>query len=345
MTILVTGGAGFIGSNFIRHALAHSDEPIVNLDLLTYAGLEQNLNAVQDLDTYDFVNGDIRDSGLCASLLERFKPRAIVNFAAESHVDRSISGPEMFVQTNVMGVCKLLEAATEYWRGLGSADKRDFKFLQVSTDEVFGSLDHNAPPFNERNQYQPNSPYSASKAAADHFVRSFHQTFGLPTITTNCSNNYGPFQFPEKFIPMIIKNAVDAKPIPLYGDGKQIRDWLHVVDHCKAIQLALERGKAGESYNVGARNEVSNIEVVERVCQHLDSHLGNREGTSCFDLVRSVEDRPGHDRRYAVDPARAELELGWSPEHSFESGLESTVNWYMANLDWLEFVAARALKY
>ena len=338
--ILVTGGAGFIGSNFVLDWLAAGNEPIVNLDVLTYAGNLHNLESIEGDSRHIFVRGDIRDGDLVAALLREHAIRAIVHFAAESHVDRSIHGPEDFIQTNIVGTFRLLEAARDYWTGLPPAAKAAFRFLHVSTDEVYGSLSPSDPPFAETNQYQPNSPYSASKAAADHLVRSYHHTYGLPVLTTNCSNNYGPFHFPEKLIPLCIHNALAGKPLPIYGDGMQIRDWLYVKDHTSAVRRVLEAGTPGETYNIGGWNEKPNIEVVQTLCRILDDESPKADGTSYADQITYVKDRPGHDRRYAIDARKIETDLGWKPVETFETGIRETVRWYLDHQDWVANVAS-----
>lgn len=324
--LLVTGGAGFIGSNFVVSTLAQSGEPIVTLDKLTYAGSLMNLAAVSDDSRHTFVRGDICDRELVRSLLRKYQPRAIVHFAAESHVDRSITGPADFVQTNVVGTWALLEEARAY------STSDSFRFLHVSTDEVYGSLRADEPAFTEERPFAPNSPYAASKAAADHLVRAYFHTYGLPVLTTNCSNNYGPHQFPEKLIPLMIRNALGGQPLPVYGDGRNVRDWLYVADHCDALRLVLAKGKPGETYNIGGESERANNEVVARLCALLDKARPRRAG-SYADLIAYVTDRPGHDRRYAMDITKIRRELGWSPKESFDSGLEKTVQWYLANLE------------
>jgi len=338
--ILVTGGAGFIGSNFVLDWLATSIEPVVNLDSLTYAGNLQNLEAIEGDDRHIFVRGDIRDGDLIATLLREHAIRAIVHFAAESHVDRSIHGPEDFIQTNIVGTFRLLEAARGHWTALSPDAKAAFRFLHVSTDEVYGSLSPSDPPFAETNQYQPNSPYSASKAAADHLVRSYHHTYGLPVLTTNCSNNYGPFHFPEKLIPLCIHNALAGKPLPIYGDGMQIRDWLYVKDHTAAVRRVLEAGTPGETYNIGGWNEKPNIDVVKTLCRILDEEHPKADGTSYADQITFVKDRPGHDRRYAIDARKIETDLGWKPVETFETGIRKTVRWYLDHQDWVANVAS-----
>lgn len=341
--ILVTGGCGFIGSAFILGWLAQSDEPVLNLDLLTYAGHLGNLREVEAHPGYRFTRGDIGDSALVGHLLRDQRPRAIVHFAAESHVDRSIAGPDAFIRTNVVGTTHLLQAAHEYWRGLPDAERAAFRFINVSTDEVFGSLGRHDPAFTERHPYQPNSPYSASKAAADHFARAWFHTFGLPVITTNCSNNYGPRQFPEKLIPLMIHNALAGKPLPVYGDGQQVRDWLHVADHCSALRAVLARGVPGETYNIGGRSERANLDVVHTLCRVLDEVRPRKEGPY-ESLVRHVEDRLGHDRRYAIDDTKIATELGWKPAMAFEQGIRDTVQWYLAHGDWVESVTSGAYR-
>jgi len=338
MPILVTGGAGFIGSNFVLDWLAQSDGPVVNLDKLTYAGNLHNLESLKGDARHVFVRGDINDRALVEKLLGEHKPRAIVHFAAESHVDRSIHGPEDFVTTNINGTFHLLEAARAYWSGLDGAEKEVFRFLHVSTDEVYGSLGPNDPAFTETTPYAPNSPYSASKAASDHLVRAYHHTYGLPTLTTNCSNNYGPYQFPEKLIPLMILNAVRGKPLPVYGDGQNIRDWLYVGDHCSGIRAVLAGGRVGETYNIGGWNEKTNLDVIHTVCALLDEL---KPGAAPYaSLVTYVKDRPGHDRRYAIDARKIERELGWKPKESFETGIRQTVQWYLDHMGWVENVAS-----
>jgi dTDP-glucose 4,6-dehydratase len=338
--ILVTGGCGFIGSAFVLGWLADSTEPVLNLDLLTYAGHPGNLAAVAQDPRYTFVRGDIGDQALVERLLGEHRPRAIVNFAAESHVDRSISGPLAFAQTNVVGTLKLLEAVHAYWRALPAREQTDFRFLHVSTDEVFGSLAPGAPAFSESHRYEPNSPYSASKAASDHFVRAWHHTFGMPTLTTNCSNNYGPRQFPEKLIPLVINNALHGKPLPVYGDGQQVRDWLHVDDHCLALRAVLTAGRPGETYNIGGRSERNNLSVVHAICDALDSLRPTADQRARRALVTYVKDRPGHDRRYAIDDTKIARELGWQPRVAFEEGIRATVQWYLNNPEWVESVTS-----
>lgn len=337
MTLLVTGGAGFIGSNFVLDWLAHSDEPVINLDLLTYAGNRANLASLEGDARHVFVQGNICDRGLVDSLLGEHRPRAIVHFAAESHVDRSIHGPGAFMQTNVTGTFTLLEAARGYWGGLEGDAKAGFRFHHVSTDEVYGSLGPADAPFTEAHAYEPNSPYSASKAASDHLVRAWHHTYGLPVITTNCSNNYGPYHFPEKLIPLMIVNALTGKPLPVYGDGQQIRDWLYVKDHCAAIREVLARGRLGETYNIGGWNEKPNLDIVHTVCALLDELQPDAAGPYSR-LIAYVKDRPGHDRRYAIDARKIERELGWRPAETFETGIRKTVRWYLDNQSWVQDV-------
>jgi len=335
--ILVTGGAGFIGANFVLEWLRQSDEAIVNLDMLTYAGNLENLDALAEDGRHIFVKGDIGDFGRVTELLGQYHPRAIINFAAESHVDRSIHGPEDFIRTNIVGTFRLLEAARNYWNSLDATAKRDFRFLHVSTDEVYGSLARDEPAFNETRGYEPNSPYSASKAASDHLVRAYHHTYGVPVLTTNCSNNYGPYQFPEKLIPLIIVNAIAGKPLPVYGDGQQIRDWLYVQDHCRALCRVLEAGAPGQTYNIGGWNEKPNIEIVHTICRLLDTLRPQSDG-SYSHLINFVADRPGHDRRYAIDAGKIERELGWKPIETFETGIVKTVQWYLESAAWIDNV-------
>ena len=342
MTILVTGGAGFIGSNFVIDWLAHNDEPVVNLDKLTYAGNLQNLTSLEGDSRHHFVRGDIGDGALVARLLAGHKVRAVLNFAAESHVDRSIEGPGAFIQTNIVGTFNLLEAVRAYWNGLDEQAKADFRFLHVSTDEVYGTLESDAPAFTEQHRYEPNSPYSATKAASDHLVRAYHHTYGLPVLTTNCSNNYGPYHFPEKLIPLVIHNALAGKPLPIYGDGQQIRDWLYVTDHCSAIRRVLEDGRLAETYNVGGWNEKANIDVVRTLCAILDELQPRADGASYATQMTFVKDRPGHDRRYAIDAGKLERELGWRPAETFDTGIRKTVEWYLANGAWVENVTSGA---
>ena len=342
--ILVTGGAGFIGANFVLDWLVQVGEPVVNIDKLTYAGNLENLASLQDDDRHVFVQADIADGERIRELLAQYRPRAIVNFAAESHVDRSIHGPEDFIQTNIVGTFRLLEAVRAHWGSLGQNEKGAFRFLHVSTDEVYGSLGSGDPAFTERHRYEPNSPYSASKAASDHLVRAYHHTYGLPVLTTNCSNNYGPFHFPEKLIPLMIVNALAGKPLPVYGDGMQVRDWLYVKDHCSAIRRVLEAGRLGEVYNVGGWNEMPNLEIVNRVCTLLDDMRPRADGQSYRSQIRFVSDRPGHDRRYAIDARKLEKELGWKPAETFESGIRKTVQWYLDNPTWVAHVQSGAYR-
>ncbi len=342
--ILVTGGAGFIGANFVLDWLAGNHEPVVNLDKLTYAGNLNNLASLQGDARHIFVQGDIGDSALLAQLLAQHQPRAVVNFAAESHVDRSIHGPEDFIQTNMVGTFRLLEAVRHYWQALPADNKAAFRFLHVSTDEVYGTLSKDAPPFTEEHTYEPNSPYSASKAASDHLVRAWHHTYGLPVLTTNCSNNYGPYHFPEKLIPLMIVNALAGKPLPVYGDGMQVRDWLYVCDHCSAICRVLEAGRLGETYNVGGWNEKPNIEIVNTVCALLDELRPRADGQSYASQITYVQDRPGHDRRYAIDARKIERELGWKPAETFDTGIRKTVAWYLDNADWVANVQTGAYR-
>jgi dTDP-glucose 4,6-dehydratase len=338
--ILVTGGAGFIGANFVLDWIREVGTPVVNLDKLTYAGHLANLEALRGDPRHVFVRGDIGDVALVGRLLEQYRPWAIVNFAAESHVDRSIHGPADFIQTNVVGTFRLLEAARAYFESLEGAEREAFRFLHVSTDEVYGSLAPGEPPFRETNPYAPNSPYAASKAASDHLVRAYHHTYSLPTLTTNCSNNYGPFQFPEKLIPLCLHRALAGETLPLYGDGQQIRDWLYVADHCRAIRRVLEAGRVGETYNIGGRSERRNLEVVQTLCAILDELKPRPDGRSYAEQITFVRDRPGHDRRYAMDITKIERELGWRPAETFESGLRKTVRWYLDHPDWVECVTS-----
>lgn len=335
--ILVTGGAGFIGSNFVLDWLGSCEEPVVNLDQLTYAGNISNLKSVSKDPRHIFVRGNILDRGLIAELLKNHKPRAIVHFAAESHVDRSIHGPGEFISTNVNGTFSMLEEARAYWGSLENEEKSAFRFLHVSTDEVYGTLGPDDAPFSELTPYAPNSPYSASKAASDHLVRAYHHTYGLPTLTTNCSNNYGPYHFPEKLIPLVIANARAGKPLPIYGDGKQVRDWLYVSDHCSAIRQVLVAGSSGETYNIGGGNEMTNLDVVGVLCAILD-RLDPKSSGSYRDQITFVADRPGHDRRYAIDASKIEREIGWKPVETFETGIEKTVRWYLEHQDWVRQV-------
>ncbi|MBE7461431.1 MAG: dTDP-glucose 4,6-dehydratase [Zoogloeaceae bacterium] len=342
--ILVTGGAGFIGSNFVLDWLRETGEPVVNLDKLTYAGNLENLAGLRNDVRHDFVQGDINDAELLAELMKRHAPRAIVHFAAESHVDRSIHGPAEFIQTNINGTFTLLEAARAHWSALDGEAKAAFRFLHVSTDEVYGSLGMDDPAFAETHPYQPNSPYSASKAASDHLVRAYHHTYGLPTLTTNCSNNYGPYQFPEKLIPLILLNAIGGKPLPIYGDGLNVRDWLYVGDHCSAIRAVLAKGRPGEVYNIGGRAEMTNLAVVKALCALLDTLHPGSPVTPHEKLITYVKDRPGHDRRYAMNADKLERELGWRPAESFESGIEKTVRWYLDNTAWTARVTSGAYR-
>jgi len=340
LTILVTGGAGFIGTNFVLGWLEGSDEPVINLDKLTYAGNPHNLRSVASDTRHTLVRGDIADADLVARLLAKYRPRAIIHFAAESHVDRSIHGPDEFVQTNVVGTHALLAEALGYWRSLDDARAESFRFVNVSTDEVFGSLDADDPRSSESSRYAPNSPYSASKAAADHFARSYFHTYGLPVITTNCTNNYGPFQFPEKLIPLMTINAVERKALPIYGDGKNIRDWLFVADHCTALRTVLAGGKPGEVYNIAGNCELTNLEVVEMICAELDALLPDSSAAPRRDLIEFVPDRPGHDRRYALATDKIEGELGWRPAETFATGIRKTLAWYLENRAWLDEVTS-----
>ena len=342
--ILVTGGAGFIGSNFVLDWLAGGDEPVVNLDKLTYAGNLANLASVQGNARHTFVQGDIGDPALIDRLLAEHRPRAIVNFAAESHVDRSIHGAEDFIATNIVGTFRLLESARGHWSQLPADDKAAFRFLHVSTDEVYGTLAPDAPAFTEDHVYEPNSPYSASKAASDHLVRAWHHTHGLPVLTTNCSNNYGPYHFPEKLIPLMIVNALSAKPLPIYGDGQQVRDWLYVTDHCSAIRRVLEAGRPGEVYNIGGWNEKTNLQIVHTLCDLLDELQPRADGQSYRTQIQHVTDRPGHDRRYAIDARKIERELGWRPAETFDTGIRKTVQWYLANPEWVANVQSGAYR-
>ncbi|MFZ0688600.1 MAG: dTDP-glucose 4,6-dehydratase [Acidobacteriaceae bacterium] len=341
-TILVTGGAGFIGSNFVLNWRESVGSPVVNLDLLTYAGNASNLDSLTRDSAHTLVLGDICNAELVASLLAQHKPRAIVHFAAESHVDRSIVGPEAFIRTNVQGTFTLLEQARAWWSDLDDADRSLFRFLHVSTDEVYGTLDPDDPAFSETKAYAPNSPYAASKAASDHLVRAYHHTYGLPVVTTNCSNNYGPFQFPEKLIPLMILNALEGKPLPVYGDGGNVRDWLFVGDHCSAIRVVLERGRVGETYNIGGNSERKNLEVVTTICDLVDEMRPDAVLGSRRRLITFVKDRPGHDRRYAIDASKIARELGWQPAERFETGLRQTVRWYLDHLPWVENIRTKA---
>jgi dTDP-glucose 4,6-dehydratase len=342
--ILVTGGAGFIGANFVLDWLAQHNEPVINLDKLTYAGNPETLQSLQGDARHTLVQGDIGDRELVSQLLARHQPRAVVNFAAESHVDRSIHGPGEFIQTNIVGTFNLLEAVRGYWSGLAATEKAAFRFLHVSTDEVYGSLAKDDPAFTEQNHIEPNSPYSASKAASDHLVRAWHHTYGLPVLTTNCSNNYGPYHFPEKLIPLMIVNALAGKALPVYGDGQQIRDWLYVKDHCSAIRRVLEAGRLGETYNVGGWNEKANLDIVHTVCALLDELRPRADGKPYKEQITYVTDRPGHDRRYAIDARKLERELGWKPAETFETGIRKTVQWYLDNPDWVAHVQSGAYR-
>ena len=344
MAVIVTGGSGFIGSNFVIDWLGFSDEPVINFDNLTYAGNPENLSALSADERHIFVEGDIADGDWVLNLLDKHRPRAVINFAAESHVDRSIHGPEAFIQTNIVGTFRLLEAVRCFWNNQNESSRDAFRFLHVSTDEVYGSLSKDAPAFNEDNRYEPNSPYSASKAASDHLVRAYHHTYGLPVLTTNCSNNYGPYQFPEKLIPLMIVNALAGKPLPVYGDGQQIRDWLYVKDHCGAIRRVLEAGRVGEVYNVGGWNEKSNLEIIHVICDILDADRPRSDGRSYREQIAYVTDRPGHDRRYAIDASKIERELGWTPLETFETGIRKTVEWYLTNEEWVANVQTGAYR-
>lgn len=342
--ILVTGGAGFIGSNFVLDWLALNDEPVVNLDALTYAGNIENLSSIKDNPRHIFVHGNICDKKVVGEIFSRYRPRAVVHFAAESHVDRSIFGPDLFFETNVMGTLNLLECAKAFYdKELSQEEQKTFRFLHVSTDEVYGSLGFDDPPFTEETPYRPNSPYSASKASSDHAVRAWYHTYGFPVLTTNCSNNYGPYQFPEKLIPLVISNALARKPLPIYGDGLNIRDWLYVKDHCSAIRCVLQNGRLGETYNVGGHNERNNITIVKTICQILDELVPHADG-SYANLITFVKDRPGHDRRYAIDPTKITTELGWKPAENFESGIRKTIEWYLQNQEWFERVKSGAYR-
>ena len=340
MTILVTGSAGFIGANFVLDWLAQHDEAVVSLDKLTYAGNLANLQSLEADARHSFVQGDIGDQALVAELLTKYQPRAVVNFAAESHVDRSILGPEDFIQTNIVGTFRMLEAVRAYWQSLSGEAAAAFRFLHVSTDEVYGSLSPTDPAFTETHQYEPNSPYSASKAASDHLVRAYHHTYGLPVLTTNCSNNYGPYHFPEKLIPLVIHNALAGKDLPIYGDGQQVRDWLYVTDHCSAIRRVLADGRLGETYNVGGWNEKANLDVVHTLCDILDQEQPRSDGRSYREQITFVKDRPGHDRRYAIDASKLERELGWKPAETFETGIRKTVRWYLENQQWVNNITS-----
>lgn len=338
MSIFITGGAGFIGSNFVLDWLGQSDEPVINLDKLTYAGNLENLASLHGDERHIFVQGDLGDHALVERLLSNFHPRAVLNFAAESHVDRSIHGPADFIQTNIVGTFRLLEAVRTYWSDLPKTEQGVFRFLHVSTDEVYGTLSNDDSPFVEDNRYEPNSPYSASKAASDHLARAWHHTYGLPVLTTNCSNNYGPYQFPEKLIPLMVVNALAGKPLPVYGDGQQVRDWLYVKDHCKALRRVLEIGRLGETYNIGGWNEKNNLEIVRTICALLDELRPKADGNCYLSQITHVADRPGHDRRYAIDARKIERELGWKPEETFETGIRKTLQWYLDHPEWVAHV-------
>jgi dTDP-glucose 4,6-dehydratase len=344
MTIIVTGAAGFIGSNFVLNWFEQKDEKVVALDKLTYAGNLENLKSVETNKNYEFVHGDIGDSKLISELLNKHQPRAIINFAAESHVDRSIHGPDEFMLTNIMGTYRMLNAVRLFYDELNDKDQKIFRFLHVSTDEVYGTLSATDPAFKEINKYEPNSPYSASKASSDHLVRAWHHTYGLPVLTTNCSNNYGPYHFPEKLIPLCILKALQDQDLPIYGDGQQIRDWLYVVDHCKGIATVLEKGVIGETYNIGGWNEKANLEVVHTLCDLLDELKPREDGKSYREQITFVKDRPGHDRRYAIDATKISEELGWKPEETFETGIRKTVQWYLDNQDWVANVQSGEYK-
>jgi dTDP-glucose 4,6-dehydratase len=344
MTIIVTGAAGFIGSNFILNWFKAQDEKVIALDKLTYAGNLENLKSVEKNSNYVFVKGDIGDSKIISEILQKHQPRAIINFAAESHVDRSIHGPDEFMLTNIMGTYRMLNAVRLFYNELGDIDQNNFRFLHVSTDEVYGTLNAKDPAFKETNNYEPNSPYSASKASSDHLVRAWHHTYGLPVLTTNCSNNYGPYQFPEKLIPLCIFKALQGENLPIYGDGQQVRDWLYVVDHCRGIETVLDKGVVGETYNIGGWNEKANLEVVHTLCDLLDELKHREDGKSYREQITFVKDRPGHDRRYAIDAAKIANELGWKPEETFETGIRKTVQWYLDNQDWVANVQSGEYK-
>jgi dTDP-glucose 4,6-dehydratase len=343
--LLITGGAGFIGSNLVHYWIGATTDSVINVDKLTYAGNLQNLAEVMGNPRHIFLRTDIGDPQAISQVLATYRPKAIINLAAESHVDRSIHEPDTFVQTNVVATLRLLKAACSFWSTLPESEKARFRFLHVSTDEVYGSLDADAPPFRETTAYAPNSPYAASKAASDHLVRSYHHTYGLPVITTNCSNNYGPYQFPEKLIPLVIHRALAGEPLPIYGDGQNVRDWLHVADHCAAIRCVLERGQPGEVYNIGSSNEKTNLEVLHRLCDLLDEGKPRRDGKSYREQITFVKDRPGHDRRYAIDASKIERELGWKPTETFESGLRKTIRWYLENQEWVANVTSDAYRH
>ena len=342
--IFITGGAGFIGSNFIINWFKQFSEPVLNIDKLTYAGNEKNLESLATNKNYIFSRTDITDEKAIAELFHKYKPRALLNFAAESHVDRSITGPGEFIKTNIVGTFNLLQCAKDYWQGLEKTEKDSFVFLHVSTDEVYGSLSVDDAAFTEVTPYAPNSPYSASKASSDHLVRAYHHTYGLPTVTTNCSNNYGPLQFPEKLIPLVLHNCLKGKPLPIYGDGLNVRDWLYVTDHCEAILQVLENGEAGETYNVGGWNEMKNMEVVDLICKTLDQLRPRQDGKSYLTQKTFVPDRLGHDRRYAIDASKIEQDLGWKPKETFATGIQKTVKWYLDNEAWVEGVLKRNQK-
>lgn len=344
MSILVTGAAGFIGSNFVLDWFEHNNESLISLDKLTYAGNLENLQSLQKDPRHIFIKGDIGDQALVSSILKVHQPRAVINFAAESHVDRSIHGPQDFIDTNIVGTYNLLESIRAYWLDLEEKSKENFRLVHISTDEVYGSLEIHEPAFTETRSYEPNSPYSASKAASDHLVRAWHHTFGLPVITTNCSNNYGPYHFPEKLIPLCILNALAGKPLPIYGDGQQIRDWLYVKDHCAAIRAVLEKGRLGETYNVGGWNEMANLDVVILLCSMLDGLKPRSDGFKYSDQIIYVKDRPGHDRRYAIDATKISNELGWKPQETFESGIRKTLQWYLDHQDWVNHVQSGEYK-
>jgi dTDP-glucose 4,6-dehydratase len=338
--ILTTGGAGFIGGNFVLKTLLESSNYLINLDKLSYAGNLQTLQSITNFPNYFFYQGDIGNKELVSKLLSQYRPSTIINFAAESHVDRSIHGPQDFIQTNIVGTFNLLESARSYFDNLTGPERDNFRFLHVSTDEVYGSLEKSAPAFTEKNSYEPNSPYAASKAASDHLIRAWFHTYGLPVLTTNCSNNYGPYQFPEKLIPLVIHNALNGKPLPIYGDGLQVRDWLYVTDHCEAIQTVLYKGKLGETYNIGGNNEKTNISVVQTICAILDLLKPRSDQKSYAEQIIFVKDRPGHDRRYAINASKIASELGWKPKETFETGIRKTVQWYLDNQDWVEGVVS-----
>lgn len=336
--ILITGGSGFIGSNFVLNWITSTNEPILVLDKLTYAGNINNLESVRHHPNFEFIRGDICDQTLICDLLKKYQPRALLNFAAESHVDRSIHSPDAFIKTNINGTFSLLQSARDYWQTLPESEKSTFRFLHVSTDEVYGSLNPDEAPFSETRAYHPNNPYSASKAASDHLVRAYHHTYGLPTLITNCSNNYGPFQFPEKLIPFTLLNALNNKPLLVYGDGLHIRDWLFVEDHCDALKTVLAKGKAGETYNIGGNNEITNLELVQIICQILDDRQPATDRLSYSTLITHIQDRPGHDRRYAIDASKMAKQLGWQPKESFKTGITKTIDWYLNHLAWIETI-------